>query len=134
VVNQLVAHRTALALNDVHATIRTDETGRITSWDAGAEELFGHTSDAAIGQPVDIIIPEALRAAHWTGFHGAMKDPHTKDMAADLPVLCADGTIREFAGRLLALSDALGVALGAMAIYTDEGSTGRKPFSYHSEQ
>jgi PAS domain S-box-containing protein len=111
-----------------HATIRTDETGRITGWDAGAEALFGHTSDAAIGQPVDIIIPEPLRAAHWTGFHRAMRDPQIKDMAADLPVLCADGTIREFAGRLLALSDALGVAIGAMAIYTNDGLTGRKPF------
>ena len=111
-----------------HATIRTDETGRITGWDAGAELLFGHTSDAAIGRPVDIIIPEPLRAAHWAGFHRAMREPQIKDMAADLPVLCADGTIREFAGRLLALSDALGVAIGAMAIYTDDGLTGRKPF------
>ena len=112
-----------------HATIRTDETGRITSWDSGAEKLFGHTADSAIGQPVDLIIPEPLRAAHWAGFHRAMRDPQIKDMAADLPVLCADGIIREFAGRLLALSDAMGVAIGAMAIYTDSGSTGLRPFS-----
>jgi len=58
-----------------------------------------------------------------------MRQPEIKDMAADLPVLCADGTVREFAGRLLTLSDGLGVAIGAMAIYTDSGTTGSHPFS-----
>lgn len=57
-----------------------------------------------------------------------MGEPVVRDLAADLPVLCADGTIRVFAGRLLVLSDALGGALGAMAIYTDTGTTGVRPF------
>jgi hypothetical protein len=43
-------------------------------------------------------------------------------------VVCADGQVRPFAGRLLVLSDALGVAVGAMAIYTDDGLTGVRPF------
>lgn len=51
-----------------------------------------------------------------------------KDLAADLPVLCADGEVRSYAGRLLVLSDGLGTALGAMAIYASEGSTGVAPF------
>lgn len=58
-----------------------------------------------------------------------MRQPEVKDLAADLPVLCADGTVREFAGRLLALSDGLGVAIGAIAIYTEAGTTGLRPFS-----
>lgn len=58
-----------------------------------------------------------------------MRQPEIKDMAADLPVLCADGTVREFADRLLAPSDGLGVAIGARAIYTDSGTTGLRPFS-----
>lgn len=32
--------------------------GVITSWNAGAERLFGYTADQAIGQPITIIIPE----------------------------------------------------------------------------
>lgn len=52
-------------------------------------------------------------------------------MAADLPVLRSDGTIREFAGRLLVLSDGLGTAIGAIEIYRAEGSTGIRPFSEH---
>jgi PAS domain S-box-containing protein len=113
----------------VHAIVGTDPTGRIIQWDEGAEQLFGHAATAAVGQPVDLIVPEHLRDAHWNGFRRAMAKPMIKDMAADLPVLCADGKVREFAGRLLALSDGLGRAVGALAVYTDDGSTGVRPFS-----
>ncbi len=57
-----------------------------------------------------------------------MQAPVVRDLAADLPVVCADGETRIFAGRLLVISDGLGVALGAMAIYTDDGTTGVRPF------
>lgn len=111
-----------------HATITTDTEGTIVGWDAGAAALFGHAADDVLGRPVDLLVPEPLRAAHWTGFRRAMRSPRVRDLAADLPVLCADGRVRPFAGRLLVLSDALGVAVGAMAIYTDDGLTGVRPF------
>jgi PAS domain S-box-containing protein len=111
-----------------HAIITTDRDGTIVGWDAGAEALFGHPAAQAVGRPVDMVIPGHLREAHWAGFHRAMRAPTVRDRAADLPVLCADGEVRTFAGRLLVLSDALGVALGAMAIYTDVGTTGIRPF------
>ncbi len=57
-----------------------------------------------------------------------MKEPKVKDLAADLPVLCSDGQIRHFAGRLLVLRDGLGTAIGASAIYAPIGSTGLRPF------
>lgn len=112
-----------------HAVITVDTDGVVTGWDDGAETLIGHSARDAIGRRVDFIVPESLRAAHWAGFERAMRQPEVKDLAADLPVLCAGGTVREFAGRLLALSDGLGVAIGAIAIYTDAGSTGLRPFS-----
>jgi PAS domain S-box-containing protein len=111
-----------------HAVITVDTDGVVTGWDDGAETLIGHPARDAIGRRVDFIVPESPRAAHWAGFERAMRQPEVKDLAADLPVLCADGTVREFAGRLLALSDGLGVAIGAIAIYTDAGSTGLRPF------
>ena len=111
-----------------HAVVATDREGVITHWDAGATDLFGHPADAVIGQRVDLLVPEHLRDAHWLGFHRAMETPVVKDLAADLPVVCADGETRTFAGRLLVVSDGLGVALGAMAIYTDAGTTGVRPF------
>jgi PAS domain S-box-containing protein len=111
-----------------HAVIVVDTQGVVTSWNHGAQALFGHDERATLGRPVDLIIPQHLREAHWAGFRRAMAAPEVKDMAADLPVLCADGQIREFPGRLLVLSDGLGAAIGAIAIYAPAGSTGISPF------
>jgi PAS domain S-box-containing protein len=111
-----------------HAVVATDRDGIIRHWDTGATSLFGHPAHAVLGRPVDLLVPEHLREAHWSGFHRAMAAPAVKDLAADLPVVCADGEIRTFAGRLLVVSDGLGVALGALAVYTDDGTTGTRPF------
>ena len=108
--------------------IESDTAGVIVRWDEGAEDLFGHSAQMALGRRVDFIIPEHLREAHWAGFSRAMKEPKIKDLAADLPVLCADGEIRHYAGRLLVLSDGLGTATGALAIYASAGTTGVQPF------
>ncbi|WP_433801672.1 PAS domain S-box protein [Actinomycetospora sp. CA-084318] len=111
-----------------HAVIATDVEGVITSWNDGAQELFGHRREDVLGRPVDVVVPEHLRAAHWAGFRRGMAAPAVKDLAADLPVLCADGEVRSFAGRLLVLCDALGTSLGAMAVYAATGTTGVRPF------
>jgi PAS domain S-box-containing protein len=111
-----------------HAIVVVDADGTITWWSPGAEILFGHRAAVAVGQSLDLIVPVALRERHWTGFRRAMETPRVKDLAADLPVLCADGQIREFAGRLMVLSDGLGAALGAMGIFAADGTTGIRPF------
>ena len=36
--------------------------GRITSWNAGAQAIFGYAADEAIGQPVQMLIPLELQA------------------------------------------------------------------------
>lgn len=111
-----------------NAVIIADTTGVISQWNKGAEALFGYRAEEAVGQSLDLVVPEHLQQAHWAGFHRAMKEPKIKDLAADLPVRCADGEVRSFAGRLLVLSDGLGVAIGAIAIYSAKGTTGIHPF------
>jgi len=111
-----------------HAIVVADADGTITWWSPGAEILFGHSTAAALGQSLDLIVPDTLRARHWAGFQRAMEAPQVKDLAADMPVLCGDGRVREFVGRLMVLSDGLGVALGAVGIFTADGTTGIKPF------
>ena len=54
------------------AVIYADLNGVIQLWNRGAEAVFGFTSEDAVGQSVDIIIPEKLRAAHWAGFNKAV--------------------------------------------------------------
>jgi PAS domain S-box-containing protein len=111
-----------------HAIVVAGTDGIITWWSPGAEALFGHSVATAVGHSLNLIVPDALRARHWAGFRRAMEAPQVKNLAADIPVLCADGQVKEFAGRLLVLSDGLGAALGAMGIFAAPGSTGTKPF------
>jgi PAS domain S-box-containing protein len=54
------------------AVIYADETGTIRRWNHAAAALFGYSAAEALGQGLDLIIPEHLRAAHWQGFEAAM--------------------------------------------------------------
>ncbi|WP_187352031.1 PAS domain S-box protein [Allosaccharopolyspora coralli] len=114
---------------DGRSVIVADTAGVITCWNPVAETLFGHPARDAGRRSLDLVVPAHLRQAHWAGFRRAMREPQVKDLAANLPVLCADGEIREVAGRLLVVCDGVGVALGAMAICTpDATTTGVHPF------
>ena len=49
------------------AIITSDETKRILFWNKGAENIFGYSSDEAIGQPLTLIIPHELHQRHEKG-------------------------------------------------------------------
>lgn len=49
------------------ALVDCDGFGRIISWSAGAETLFDHRSEEAIGSDISIIIPPEHRARHQDG-------------------------------------------------------------------
>lgn len=55
------------------ALIFADPRGIIRMWNPGAESLFGYIATEAIGQSLDLIIPERLRNAHWEGFNRALR-------------------------------------------------------------
>jgi PAS domain S-box-containing protein len=46
------------------AIISVDEEQRITLWNDGAERTYGYSRAEAIGAPLDMLIPERLRAVH----------------------------------------------------------------------
>ncbi|MCC6196484.1 MAG: PAS domain S-box protein [Burkholderiales bacterium] len=54
------------------ALIYADREGRIVRWNEASSRLFGFTAAEALGQSLDIIIPEHLREAHWRGFDAAI--------------------------------------------------------------
>ena len=54
------------------AVIYADDTGTIMRWNHAAAALFGYSAAEALGQNLDLIVPEHLRAAHWRGFEAAM--------------------------------------------------------------
>ncbi len=60
------------------ALIFADVEGTIRLWNANAEALFGYARSEAIGQSLDLIIPERFRAAHWRGFERAITAKETR--------------------------------------------------------
>lgn len=54
------------------AVVYSDTQGQIARWNAAAAALFGFSAAQALGQSLDLIIPEHLRAAHWSGFRKAV--------------------------------------------------------------
>jgi PAS domain S-box-containing protein len=52
--------------------------GAIVVWNPAAERIFGYTEREALGQPLDLIIPERFRPRHWDGYQEVMRTGHTK--------------------------------------------------------
>jgi PAS domain S-box-containing protein len=61
----------------VDAVIYADSEGVIRLWNGAAEQIFGFASDEAVGSSLDVIIPERLREAHWTGYRAAVSSGKT---------------------------------------------------------
>jgi PAS domain S-box-containing protein len=60
------------------AIIAADTSGSIVLWNPAAERMFGYTESEALGQSLDIIIPERLRHRHWEGYRQVMQTGQTR--------------------------------------------------------
>ena len=61
-----------------------DERGAIVLVNAEAERMFGHARDELVGQPIEVLVPDHLRARHpqhVAGFHAA---PRLRPMGSGL--------------------------------------------------
>lgn len=54
------------------AVVYSDRHGIIERWNRGAVAAFGYEAGEALGQKLDLMIPEHLRPAHWRGFEAAI--------------------------------------------------------------
>ena len=75
------------------AVVLADADGRITFWNDAATRLFGFDATEAIGQTLDLIIPERLRGRHWSGYREVMSTGQTSygDRLLEVPALHRDG-------------------------------------------
>ena len=104
-----------------HAVVIADAAGVIRFWNPAAEAMFGHARADAIGESLDLIIPENLRARHWDGYWRVMATGETEyaGRTRAVPAIRADGTriSVEFTVTLLAGDD--GAIVGIAAILRD---------------
>ena len=106
------------------AIITADLEGEIVSWNPAAERVFGFPAQEALGQTLDLIIPERFRARHWDGYRQAMRTGQTKYGAEVLrvPARHKDGRPLSIAFTVALLSRADGQTEAIAAIVRDETS------------
>ena len=103
------------------AMIYSDKQGMICGWNAAAESLFGYAKDDAIGQSLDLIIPERMRDAHWSGFNRAMESGKTRLAGHAMitrSLTRSKGTIY-VEMSFSVISDGSGNAVGSVAVARD---------------
>ena len=106
------------------AIITADLEGEIVSWNPAAERVFGFPAQEALGQTLDLIIPERFRARHWDGYKEVMRTGQTKYGAEVLrvPARHKDGRPLSIAFTVALLSRADGQTEAIAAIVRDDTS------------
>ncbi|WP_233809860.1 sensor histidine kinase [Paraburkholderia sp. HP33-1] len=69
-----------LLASAAEAMLIVNRDGRIVLANPPVEQLFGYTSAELIGQPVEILMPEGIRAAHGGMRDSFFADPRTRPM------------------------------------------------------
>ena len=104
------------------AIILGDPEGIIRLWNAGAAAIFGFTPAEAVGQSMDLIIPERLRGRHWDGYRKVMVTGSSRYGAGDLlavPAIRKDGSSLSVEFTIQMLKDEAGRITGLVAILRD---------------
>ena len=65
------------------AIVVCDPEGVITLWNPAAQYMFGFSPEEALGQSLDLIIPQRLRARHWEGYRKTMETGQSPQLAEE---------------------------------------------------
>jgi len=103
------------------AILYSDRDGIIRLWNQGAERIFGFSAQEAIGQSLDLIIPEAQRQRHWDGYHQTMATGHTQygTKLLAVPALHQSGARLSTEFSIVMLRDEASQPCGVAAIMRD---------------
>ena len=103
------------------AMLISDKEGVIRFWNRGAEQMFGHSPAEAVGQSLDLIIPESLRARHWEGYRRVMATGETKYKTGLLssPGIRKDGSRVSLEFSMVLLHDENGSMQGCASVLRD---------------
>jgi PAS domain S-box-containing protein len=104
------------------AVIAADTQGTIVLWNDAATRLFGFAESEALGRPLDLIIPQRLRARHDEGFAKTARTGHTRYGSALLkvPALHKDGRTLSIAFTVALLKADDGRVEAVAAVIRDE--------------
>lgn len=103
------------------AIIYASRDGMIRLWNGGAEVMFGWDAGEAIGNSLDIIIPEKHRKPHWDGWDRVMESGETRYGSEPLkvPGITKDGSKISLEFSITILKDEAGSIEGVAAFLRD---------------
>ncbi len=70
------------------AIISIDDAQQIILFNKGAEQIFGYSQDEAVGQPIDLLLPERFRTLHHSHIAGFAASPGTARPMGDRREIC----------------------------------------------
>jgi PAS domain S-box-containing protein len=114
------AERLVSGMSD--AIVYADAEGVIRKWNSGAIRIFGFSESEAVGQSLDIIIPERLRERHWEGYRATMRSGQSRYGAGQtlsVPALRKDGARISVEFTIVPFTDDSGKMIGIAAIMRD---------------
>jgi PAS domain S-box-containing protein len=103
------------------AVIFADQQGVVRLWNRAAETMFGYSADEALGQSLDLIVPERFRARHWGGYRHVMATGVTSygQRLLAVPAMRKDGERISIEFSIALLKDERGEVTGAAAVVRD---------------
>jgi PAS domain S-box-containing protein len=107
--------------NSPMAILFADREGKIRLWNSGAETVFGYTAREALGQSLDLIVPERQRQRHWEGWDKVMASGVTKygrDPLA-VPAIRKDGSRISIEFNVILVRADSGELAGVVAMVQD---------------
>jgi len=104
------------------AVVVADASGTINLWNPAAERLFGFTRAEALGNSLDLVIPERLQERHWTGYRKTMASEETRygHEVLRVPAVQKDGRALSIAFTVGLLHGPQGETTGIVAVIRDE--------------
>jgi nitric oxide dioxygenase len=112
----------ALLASASDAIVASDREGAIVFWNPGAERIFGFAAAEALGQSLDLIIPEPQRPRHWEGYDRVIATGESRYGAGDLlaaPGLRKDGTRISLEFSIVLVKDAAGEVAAMVSVMRD---------------
>lgn len=105
------------------ALLVCDCKGQIVYWNQACTRIFGWSAQEALGQNLDLIIPEKHRTKHWMGWDQAMESGHSHygSSLLSVPALHQSGQRLSIAFSISLIKEE-GKVQGILALVRDESA------------
>ena len=106
------------------AIMAADASGAIILWNPASQRMFGYTEAEAMGQSLDLIIPQRQQQRHWDGYHKTMQTGVTRygNDVLRVPAVHKDGHSLSIAFTVALLHSPDGKVSAIVAVVRDESA------------